>query len=256
LVKHNNQRILARTLVELARHSLRAVRNAADLPKQHSQRIVKLVHDALFEWDDGVVRDANLLGTNFRTAFCDVAISKAKLALQKGSAVEAVEGMHLETGDTNEEARPRELLLLVVFAKNVTHVLAEKAFDALAKLLDAVHIQLRDFPFHSLSRLERRDFAVDTIVPRNVRDKVFNAGKSLHRENGDGLVLRQVIHSRFAGQARAAIDFRGARAALSSFAVPADCKVRSEVSLNVVERVKDNHARSYRNAVVDGLSAV
>jgi hypothetical protein len=235
--------------------SLKAALLAADLTEEHGQRVVELVYHSLFERDDGVVRDANLLGTNLRTAFRDVAITQAQLVLQKGSAVKAVEGMHLETGNTNEEARARELFLLVVFAKNVANVLAEKAFDALSKLLDAVHIQLRDFPFHSLTGLERRDFTVDTIVPRNVGDKVFNTREGFHRENGDGLVLRQIIHARFARQARTAVDFRGARAALSCLAVPADSKVRSEVPLNVMERIEDNHARSYGDAVVDGLSA-
>ena len=155
------------------------------------------------------VRDANLLGTNLRTAFCDVAKTETELILEKASAIEAVERMHLETGNTHEEARPGELLLLVVFAKNVTHVLAEKAFDTLAKLLDAVHIQLRDFPFHSLARFKGRDFAVDTIVPGNVGDKVFNEGEGPHRKDRNGLVLWEIIHTRFAGQARASVNFGG-----------------------------------------------
>jgi len=50
--------------------------------------------------------------------------------------------MHFEAGDSNEEARASELLLLVVFAKDMAHVLAEKAFDALSKLLHAVHVEL------------------------------------------------------------------------------------------------------------------
>jgi len=37
--------------------------------------------------------------------------------------------MHFEAGDSNEETWARELLLLVVFAKDVAHILAEKAFD-------------------------------------------------------------------------------------------------------------------------------
>src|ERR1700687_3956576 len=150
--------------------------------------------------------------------------------------------MHFEAGDSNEEARASELLFLVVFAKDMADILAEKAFDALAKLLDAVNIELGDFPFHSLAGFEGRDFAVDTIVPGNVGDKVFDPGKGFHGEDGDGLVLREIVHARFAGEARAAVDFRGARAALSCFAIPAHGKVWSEVPLNVVERVEDDHA--------------
>src|SRR5258708_2845880 len=122
-------------LTELARRSRMAELPAADLPEQHGQRIVKLVHHALFERDDGVVRDSNLLGADFRATFGDVAKAQAELILEQAGAVAAVEGMHFEAGDSNEETWARELLLLVVFAKDVAHVLAEKAFNTLSKLL-------------------------------------------------------------------------------------------------------------------------
>ncbi len=56
-------------------------------------------------------------------------------------------------------------------------------------------------------------------------------------------------------KARTAVDFRGARAALPCFAIPADSKVGGEVSLNVMERVENDHARSDWDAVVNGLPA-
>jgi hypothetical protein len=164
--------------------------------------------------------------------------------------------MHLEASDSNEEARAGELFLLVVFAKNVTNVLTKKAFDALAKLLDAIHVQLRYFPFHSLAGLEWRDFAVDTIVPGNVGDKVFNAREGFHGEDGNGLVLRKIVHARFAGQAGTAVDFGGTRAALPRFAIPANGKIGSEVALDVVERVEHDHAGSDRDAIINGLPTV
>jgi hypothetical protein len=243
-------------LSKLVRPGLKARPPAADLPEQHGQRIVKLVHHALFERDDGVVGDADLLGADLGATLGDVAKAKSELVLEKARAVAAVEGMHFEAGDSNEEARAGELFLLVVFAKDVTDILAEKAFDALTKLLDAVHIQLRNFPFHSLAGFERRDFAVDKIVPGNVGDKVFDSGKGFHGEDGDGLVLREIVHARFAGQAGAAVDFRGAGAALPCLAVPADGQIGSEVALNVVERVEDHHARGNGHAIVYGLSAI
>jgi len=243
-------------LTELARHSQKAVLPAADLAEEHGQRIVEFVHHALFERDDSVVGDANLLGTDLRATFGDVAKTEAELILEKAGAVEGVEGMHFETGDSNEEARAGEMLLLVVFAKDMAHILAEKAFDALSKLLHAVHIELRDFPFDAGARSESRDFPVDTVVPGNVGDKVFDSGKGFHGEDGDGLVLRELVHARLTSQARAAVDFSGAGATLPSFAVPADGEVRSEVSLNVMERVKDNHAGRDGHAIVDSLSIV
>src|SRR5258706_410801 len=125
---------------------------------------------------------------------------------------------------------------------NPTNSLAEKAFDALAKLLDAIHIQLRGFPFHSPAGLEGRDFAVDTIVPRNVGDKVFNAREGFHWKDGDGLVLGEIIHARLAGKARAAVNFRRTRAEFPGFAVPTKAKIGVAWSLNVMERVDNNHA--------------
>jgi len=243
-------------LSELARCSRMAELPAADLPEQHGQRIVKLVHHALFERDDGIVGDSNLFGADLRATFCDVAKTQAELILEQAGSVAAVEGMHFEAGDSNEETWARELLLFVVFAKYVAHVLAEKAFDTLSKLLDAVHIKLGDFPFHSLTGFEGRDFAVDTIVPGNVGDKVFDSRKGFHGEDGDRLILRKIIHARFAGQARAAVDFRRARATLPGLAVPADGEVRSEVPLNVMQRVEDNHAGRDGNAIVNGLPAI
>jgi hypothetical protein len=162
--------------------------------------------------------------------------------------------MHFEAGNANEKTRAGELLLLVVFAKNVTNVLAKKAFDTLAKLLDAVHVELRNFPFHSLARLEGRDFAVDTIVPGNVGDKVFNSRERFHGQDSDGLVQREIVHARFAGQARTAVDFRGTRTALPCFAVPANGEIGGEVPLDVVECIENHHARGNGDTVVDGLS--
>src|SRR5260370_2016421 len=256
LVNQNIQKIITRKLTELARPSLKAPLLPADLPEQHGQRIVKFVYHALFERDDGVVRNSNLLGTNLRAAFRDVAKSETELILQQPGAVAAVERMHFESGDSNEETRTCELFFLVVFAKNMTDVLAEKAFDALAELLYAVHVQLGNFPFHSLTGLERRDFAVDTIVPGNVGDKVFDSGKRFHGQDGDGLVLREIVHQRLPGQPGPAVDFRGAGAALPGFAIPADGEIGSEVPLNVVERVENDHARRDRDAIVDGLRSV
>jgi hypothetical protein len=229
---------------------------ASDLAEQHSQGVVKLVHYTLLERDNGIVRDANLFGTNLRATFGYIAEAEAELILEQTGAVAAVEWMHFEAGDSNEEARPSELFLLVVLAKDVTDVLTEKTFDALAKLLHAVDIELGNFPFDSFARFERRDFPVDTVVPGNVGDKVFDSRKGFHGQDGDGLVLREIIHARFAGQAGMAVDFGGARAALPCFAVPADGEVGSEMSLDIVKRVKNDHSRSDGHAIVHGPSTV
>src|SRR6266699_1931755 len=235
-------------------HTLHFV--AAKFAEEHGQRIVKLVHHALLEWNDGVVGDANLLRANFGAALRDVAKADPKLILEQAGAVAAVERMHFKPGNAHKKARPGELLLLVVFAKNVAYVLTQKTFDALAELLHAVHVELRDFPFNSRARFERGDFPVDTVIPRNVGDKVFDARKGFHRKDGDGLVHREIVHAGLAGQAGTAVNFRGARAALPCFAIPADGEVRGEMALDVVESVENDHAGSDGHAVVHRLPAL
>src|SRR5256885_11635887 len=82
---------------------------AANRSKQHRQRIIKFVHHALLERDDGVIRDVNLLRANLRAAFRDVAKSEAEFVLEQRGAVAAVERMHIEAGDADEEAWTGEL---------------------------------------------------------------------------------------------------------------------------------------------------
>jgi len=57
-------------------------------------------------------------------------------------------------------------------------------------------------------------------------------------------------------KARAAVDFRGTGTALPRFAIPANGEIGSEVPLNVMERVEDNHAGRDGNAIVNGLPAI
>src|SRR6266704_4260282 len=60
---------------------------AAKLAEEHGQRIVKLVHHALLERNDGVVSDANLLRANFGATLRDVAKADPKLILEQAGAV-------------------------------------------------------------------------------------------------------------------------------------------------------------------------
>jgi len=83
----------------------------------------------------------------------------------------------------------------------------------------------------------------------------FDSREGLHGQDRDGLVLREIVHARFAGQARTPVDFGGTRTALAGFAVPANGEIGSEVPLNVMKRVENDHAGSDRDAIVNGLSA-
>jgi hypothetical protein len=228
---------------------------AEDFAEEHGQRIVELVDDTLLERDDGVVRDVNILGADFGAAFGDIAEADAEIVLEQRRAIEGVERMHFEAGDANEEARTAELFLFVVFAKDMADVLAKKTFDALPEFLDAIDVDLRNFPVGVRVRAEGGDFFVDSVVPGNVGDEVFDAREGFHGHDGDGLVHRQRVDARLACEARAAVDFRGAGTALGGFAVPAHGEIGREMALNVVESVEDDHAGGDGDLVVDGLAA-
>ena len=172
---------------------------ADDFAEQHGQRIVELVDDALLERNDGVVGDVNFLGADFGATFGDVAEADAEIVLEQARAIEGVERMHFEAGHANEKARTAEFFLFVMLAKDVANVLAEKAFDALAEFLDAVDVDLGNFPIGALLRLERGNLFVDGVIPGNVGDEILDARKRLHGHDRDGLIHRQRVHARFAG---------------------------------------------------------
>ena len=229
---------------------------AANFADQAKDRVVKLVHNAFLEGNDGVVGDVNALGADFRAAFRDVAEADAERFFQERSARSGVERMHFESGDANEKSGAAVFAVFRVIAKDVADVLAEETFDALAKFLSAVNVVLGHFPLNVRGRRERGDFFVHRIIPGNVCDEILDDRKRLHRRNGDGLILGQGIHARLAGEARTAIDFGGAGAATASFAVPADGKIGSEMALNVMESVENDHARSDRDAIIHGFAAI
>jgi len=163
--------------------------------------------------------------------------------------------MHFEAGDANEKARATEGIAFGVVTEDVANVLAEKTFDAFAKFLNAIDIALVHFPFDVFSRLEGRDFFVDLVVPRDVGDEVFDDGKGFEGRDGDGLVERERVHTRFTGEAGTAVDFGGAGATFGGFAIPANGEIGRLMRLDGVERVENDHAGGERNFVVDGLAA-
>src|SRR5438477_170240 len=111
--------------------------------QQSAQRIIKLVHDSFLERDDGVVRDRDVFGTNFRATLGDVAEADAVSFFQFFRSILSIERMHLQRGDINQVARANELVVLVMFAQNVAHILAQETLDALAKFFHAVDVFLR-----------------------------------------------------------------------------------------------------------------
>src|SRR5437763_1712440 len=141
--------------------------------------------------------------------------------------------MHLQTRDAHKEAWPSELLLLIVIAQHVTNVLAQKTFDALAKLLHAIDFTLIHLPFHVWLGCERRNLFVNAIVPRNIGNEILEHRKALHRLYGNWLVKRHRIESSLTSQPRVAVVFGRARTALAGFAVPAHGQVASQMPTRI-----------------------
>ena len=87
-----------------------------NLPEESFDRVVVLVGDAFFHWDDGVVGDVDVFGADFRAAFCDVAVADAALFFEEGRAVFGVEGVHVEGSGAHHEAWADEFVMLFVSA--------------------------------------------------------------------------------------------------------------------------------------------
>src|SRR5690242_15865938 len=77
---------------------------AANFADQAKDRVIKLVHNAFLERNDGIVGDVNAFGADFRAAFRDVAKTDAERFFQERSARSGVERMHFKARDANEES--------------------------------------------------------------------------------------------------------------------------------------------------------
>src|SRR6266581_2158749 len=162
--------------ISIGRAGRQGVDSSLLLPRQLSQEpthwIVEIIYNSLFERNDRVVGDVDVFGTNFRAAFSDVAVADTELLFQQLGSIQTVKRMHFKPRHAHKESRPAELFLLVVIAQHVANVLAQKAFDALAKLLHAIDFALIHLPLNIWSRLEGRNLFVNAIVPRNIGNEI------------------------------------------------------------------------------------
>src|SRR5215210_978668 len=108
---------------------------ASKFANHPQNRVVVLIHDTLFQWDDGVVGDMNIFGADFGAALGDVTEAYAQGLLEEFCARNRVHRVHFQRRDTDEKAWAAEFFLLLVVAQHVADVLAEEAFNAFAKLL-------------------------------------------------------------------------------------------------------------------------
>src|SRR5882762_4287905 len=220
----------------------------AELAQQPHHGIEERVGHPLLERDDGVVGDVDVLGTHFGAALGDVAQPHAGRVLDEGGAVDGVERVHIEAGQLDEEARPRErALVLLVVADDVTDVLAQEALDALVELLDAIDVLLHH-PVRAVGLrwldAQRRHLPGLLVVVGDVGDEVADGREAADRRHRDRLALLEEIHPRHAHEARLAVDLGAARAALAGLAVPAHREVGGLRGLDAVDDVEHHHARA------------
>src|SRR5213594_733054 len=225
-----------------------------ELPAQPQERIVVAIDHPLFEGDDSVVRDLDLLRADVGAAARDVAETGAEILPDGGDPIPGVQRMHLERRQPDHEPRPHERILAGPVAQNVTDVLAEIALDALAELLDPVDIALHHAirPVGGPGRWpERGDATVLLVVPGDVGDEILDDRKRLQRLDRDRLARRELVHACHAGEPGPAVDLHAARAALARLAVPPDRQILRESRLDAVQHVQDDHARIDLDAVLD-----
>src|SRR5665213_2542862 len=154
--------------------------------------------------------------------------------------------MHFQGGGVYQETRTDELVMHMVIPEHVANVLAQKTLNALAELLHAVGIGLRNAPgsVWSIGRthLELRDALLHSIIPGDIGDQVLHVRKRLHGLDGYRLIERNRIETRHAHELGHAVDFRGAGPALSRFAIPAHGQVDRRLRLNLMYGVEHHHS--------------
>ena len=122
-----------------------------------------------------------MLWADLGTALCDVAVADGKIVVCRGEPITLIEGMHFQPRKANQEARPGELGLQVVFAQDMAGILAQKALDALAELLHTVNILLHHAQVFPIGMLVGLDALVDLVVPGDIANEVAYKWECFHR---------------------------------------------------------------------------
>ena len=162
--------------------------------------------------------------------------------------------MHVELSKTNEEARTcKSFFILLVIANNVAGILAEETFNALTELLTTLHIDL----FHTvLAELKVSwaskcgNFQRLLVIKRNVGDQVANDREGTEWSHCNSFFIRESIHTRHTHQTWTTVNFRAARTALASFAIPTDCKIWGLRGLKAMNHVEYDFAFIDLNVVI------
>src|SRR4029453_12978355 len=81
-------------------------------PQEPGDRVEVPIHDPLFERDDGVVGDVDVLRTDLGAALRDVAVTDAVLVLERRNTILGIERIHLEVRGVDQETRADALVML------------------------------------------------------------------------------------------------------------------------------------------------
>src|SRR5574337_610458 len=216
-----------------------------ELAEQPEERVVAIVHDALLQRDDGVVGDPDLLGADLGTALGNVAVANSGFRPHHLRARVGVQRVHLQRRKSNKEAWPGEVrLVLFVVADDVTHILTEKALDALMELLDVVDVRLHH-PVGTIrirwARPEGRYRLGDLVVKGEITHQVPDDRKGLHGGDGNRFTGRKQAHLGHAHESWPTVDLDAARAALTGLAVPSDRQVGRLRRLQAVDHIEQHH---------------
>lgn len=106
-------------------------------------RVVVIVCNPFFEGNYRVIGYMDMFWANFGATFGDIAHSYSGLSVKLLPTVEVVHGVHFERSDTHHLTWAKKNIFTFVLAENVANILAEKAFNAFAELLDAIHVLLQ-----------------------------------------------------------------------------------------------------------------
>jgi hypothetical protein len=137
--------------------------------KQFREWVEEAINHALFERNDGVVGDRDTFWAHLSTTLGDIAQADAELFPQLWGAIAHIQGVHFQRGRVNEEPWSNELFVHLMIAQYVANILAEIAFDALAKFLHPVNVALGYAPC-AIRRigspwLEFRDAPLYLVIP-------------------------------------------------------------------------------------------
>ena len=83
--------------------------------------IIKISCFPFLEGDDSIVSDADVLGTDFCTAFCNVAVADAEDVFEFLKVVEGIQWMHRQKQDADEETRTGKIPDLLITASHDRH---------------------------------------------------------------------------------------------------------------------------------------